>query len=47
MNLSQKALLYDKDNKLCAEAEGQMALFSKKLAVRLKMMSEEMAEHFG
>jgi acyl-coenzyme A thioesterase PaaI-like protein len=44
--IKMKAQIYDSENKLCAEAVGEFALFSKKLATRLRIMSEETIEQF-
>jgi uncharacterized protein (TIGR00369 family) len=41
-----KGQLYNKDNKLCAESTGNFALFSKKLAKRLKLMTPETIDQF-
>jgi uncharacterized protein (TIGR00369 family) len=41
-----KAQIYNEENKLCAESTGNFALFSKKLAKRLKLMTEETLDQF-
>jgi uncharacterized protein (TIGR00369 family) len=41
-----KAQIYNEENKLCAESTGNFALFSKKLARRLKLMTSETIDQF-
>ena len=38
--------IYNKNNKLCAESTGCFSLFSKKLAKRLKLMTDETLDQF-
>ncbi|MCF7790593.1 MAG: PaaI family thioesterase [Victivallales bacterium] len=41
-----KAQIYNQNNKLCSEAEGHFAMFTKKLAQRLNIMSKETIHKF-